>query len=86
MDEQGRKAPGEGAGIGDPVQEDGVGDSPLRPEERKTYRTDPAAGDGSTDAAGSSPAAEPRTWFAIGLALFIGFIAILVWAVLQPLL
>lgn len=86
MDESGRRAPGEGGGIGDPVQVDGIGDAPLRPDERDAYRTDPTAADGSDDAPGLSPGSAPRAWFAIGLALFIAFAAILVWAVLQPLL
>jgi len=86
MDEQGRRAPGEGGGVDEPVQADGVGDTPLRPDEYDAYRTDQAAGDGSDDGPGASPGSEPRTWFLIGLALFVVFIAILVWAILVPLL
>jgi hypothetical protein len=77
MDDWGGRTPGDG---------DGVGDAPLRPEERPAYRTDPTAGDGSGDAAGVTPGAEPRPWVAVGIVLLIAFLAILAWAVLQPLL
>jgi hypothetical protein len=86
MDEQGRRAPGAGGGVDEPVQADGVGDSPLRPDERDTYRTDPAAGDGASDREGVTPAAEPRPWIAIALVLLVVFLAILAWAVIQPVL
>ena len=85
MDDNGTRAPRQGGGIDDPVQADGVGDSPLRPDERDAYRTDPAAGDARSDAPGIAPAAEPRPWIAIGLALLVVFVAILAWALLQPL-
>jgi hypothetical protein len=86
MDESGRRAPGQGGGIGDPVQVDGVGDAPLSPDERPTYRTDQRAGDGEGDAPSASPGSEPRTWFVVGIALLLLFIAILIWAVIQPLI
>jgi hypothetical protein len=86
MDESGRHAAGQGGGIGEPVQAEGIGDTPLRPDERPTYRTDPSAGDASTVTDGVSPAAEPRPWIAIGVALLVVFVAILAWAVVQPLL
>ena len=86
MDESGRRAAEQGGGTGEPVQTEGIGDTPLRPEERPTYRTDPSAGDASTVTDGVSPAAEPRPWIAIGVALLVVFIAILAWAVVQPLL
>jgi hypothetical protein len=77
MDHSGGRTPDDG---------DGVGDAPLRPDERPAYRTDPTAGDGSTDAGGVTPAAEPRPWVAIGMVLLIAFLAILAWAVVRPLL
>ena len=85
MDESGRRAPGEGGGIGEPVQVGGVGDSPLRPDERETYATDQAAGDGESNAPGMSVGAEPRPWLILGIGLLVLFLAILVWAVVQPL-
>jgi hypothetical protein len=86
MDQSGRRATGEGGGIGEPVQEEGIGDTPLRPEERPAYRTDQSAGDASTVTDGVSPAAEPRPWIAVGVVLLVVFLAILAWAVVQPLL
>jgi hypothetical protein len=86
MDESGRRAAGQRGSIGEPVQAEGIGDSPLRPEERPTYRTDPSAGDASTVTDGVSPAAEPRPWIAIGVVLLVVFVAILAFAVVQPLL
>ena len=65
---------------------EGIGDTPLRPEERPTDRTDPSAGDASTITDGVSPAAEPRPWIAIGVVLLVVFVAILAWAAVQPLL
>jgi hypothetical protein len=85
MEQQGRRAPGAGGGVDEPVQTDGVGDSPLRPDEYETYRTDQAAGDGSEDAVDASPGSEPRTWIIAGVVLFMVFVVILVWAVLAPL-
>ena len=58
----------------------GVGDDPLRPEERATYRTDPTAADGSDDA--TTAATDSRLWLVVGMALFTVFIAILVWSLL----
>ena len=64
----------------------GDGVSPLTPAERATYRTDPRAGDGSTDAEGVTPGADARPWVGIGVVLLLAFVAILAWAVLEPLL
>ena len=47
--------------------------------------TDPRAGDGSSDTAGASPAAEPRPWLVLGVALLVVFLAILGWALLSAL-
>jgi hypothetical protein len=85
MDDHGR-APRPDRGTADRVPVDGVGDSPLRPEEYETYRTDPTAGDGSSDHAGATPGAEPRPWAMFGLLLLVLFIGILAWAVVEPLL
>jgi hypothetical protein len=86
MDDSERRAAGQGGGIGEPVQAEGIGDTPLSPEERPTYRTDPSAGDASTVTDGVSPGAEPRPWIAIGVVLLVVFLAILAWAIVQPLL
>ena len=86
MDEPGRRRTGEDGGFGEPVQTEGIGDTPLRPDERRTYGTDPSAGDASTVTDGVSPAAEPRPWIAVGIVLLVVFVAILVWAVVQPVL
>jgi hypothetical protein len=58
----------------------GVGDSPLRPEEHDTYRTDPTAADGAEDA--TTPATDSRGWIIIGIVLFMAFVVVLVWSLL----
>jgi hypothetical protein len=61
----------------------GVGDDPLRPGEAETYRTDHSA---ASDSEATPPAADSRGWFVVGLVLLGIFVAILLWAVLVPLL
>jgi len=66
-----------------PTQLDGgVGDSPLRPDELSTYRTDPVperelAGAGERGASALSPGSEPRPWIVLGLVLLVAFLVIL---------
>jgi hypothetical protein len=62
--------------------DDGVGDSPLRPDELRTYRTDPAPereleGSGERGASALSPGTEPRPWIVLGLVLLVAFLVIL---------
>ena len=59
----------------------GVGNNPLRPEERDAYRTDPAAG---VDSEPTGPMGDSRGWLVIGLVLLAVFIVLLAWAVLVP--
>jgi hypothetical protein len=87
VNESGRRVPGEGGGVGDPVQVDGVGDAPLRPDEYETYRTDPnPERERMAEPDTAAAARESRPWIAIGLVLLAIFVAILVWAVAFPLL
>jgi hypothetical protein len=60
----------------------GVGNDPLRPDERDRYRTDPTAGDGRND--DTTVATDSRGWIVVGLVLLVAFIVVLVAAVLVP--
>jgi hypothetical protein len=71
-----------------PMQLDGgVGDSPLRPEELETYRTEQgheASIDEDGDTPAVTPGAEPRPWIVVGIVLLVIFLAILGWALVAP--
>jgi hypothetical protein len=83
--QSGRQAPGDGGGIGEPIQADGIGDSPLRPEERETYRTEPNPEEERMPEPETAAAVrESRPWIAVGIVLLVIFLAILAWAVVVP--
>jgi hypothetical protein len=56
-------------------------DTPLRPDELETYKTDVQTASEASDDAGPTPAGDARPWMALGLVLLVIFILALLVAV-----
>jgi hypothetical protein len=62
-----------------------MNESPLRPDENE-YRTEVDTESYPPEPGNPVPAAEPRPWIVIALALLVVFVGILIYAVVLPLL
>ena len=56
-------------------------DTPLRPDELETYKTDVETASEATDDTGLTPASDARPWMALGLVLLVVFVLALLVAV-----
>jgi hypothetical protein len=60
-------------------------DTPLRPDELDTYRTDVQTEDVAPEPPTGTPGADARPWMAIGLAILVVFVAMIILALAQVL-
>jgi hypothetical protein len=60
-------------------------DTPLRPDELDTYRTDVQTAEVADEAPAGTPGADARPWIVVGVVLLVVFVAAIVLAVAQAL-
>ena len=57
-------------------------DTPLRPDELETYKTDVQTED-EPEPAGVTPGSDARPWVVVGLALLVAFVVVILLALAQ---
>jgi hypothetical protein len=60
-------------------------ESPLRPDELDTYRTEVQTEDVAPEPPAGTPGADARPWIVIGLAILVVFVAMIILALVPAL-